>query len=79
MSSAPGPASRATLLVGVAVTASAFAALLVILGCYAAGSDPHPGLYWLTLWGFPAGFALMCLYVLLSVARRRRLNSTGGR
>lgn len=68
----PSVLARSVLRVGVVLTALSFVALLVILGLYFAEIDPHPGLYWTTLWGFPLGFALMCTYVLTAVARRRR-------
>lgn len=73
--SAAGPISRAALVAAVTVTAASFAALLVILGIYFAQGTPHPGLYWTALWGFPLGFALMCVYVVLSLGRRRRLRA----
>lgn len=71
MSTGSGPVSRAALILAVSVTAAAFAAVLLILGIYFADSTPHPGLYWLALWGFPTGFVLMCLYVGLGPVRRR--------
>lgn len=73
--SAPGPVSRAALVLGVAITAISFVALLVILGLYFAQIVPHAALYWVALWGFPVGFALMCTYVLLSLGRRRRVRA----
>lgn len=72
---AAGPISRTVLVIAVAVTAASFAALLLILGIYFAQGTPHPGLYWTALWGFPLGFSLMCVYVVLSVGRRRRLRT----
>ncbi|WP_120003221.1 hypothetical protein [Nesterenkonia muleiensis] len=70
--STTGPAARASLILGVVITAVSFIALLVILGLYFADIIPHQSLYWATLWGFPAGFALMCLHLLLSLGRRRQ-------
>lgn len=72
---AAGPLSRAALILAVAVTAASFAALVLILGIYFAQGTPHPGLYWTALWGFPLGFSLMCVYVVLSLGRRRRLRT----
>lgn len=72
---AAGPVSRAALVTAVIVTAASFAALLLILGIYFAQGTPHPGLYWTALWGFPLGFALMCLYMVLNLGRRRRLRT----
>lgn len=66
------PLARAVLILGVVVTAASFIALLLILGLYFAQITPHASLYWTALWGFPAGFALMCTYMLITVARRRR-------
>lgn len=71
--SSTGPVARTSLLLGVAVTAVSFAALLIILGLYFADTTPHPGLYWAVLWGFPAGFVLMCGYLLATLKTRRRL------
>ncbi|GAA1808760.1 hypothetical protein [Nesterenkonia flava] len=69
----PLPA-RLCLILGVVVTAASFVALLVILGFYFAGSSQHPQLFGTALWGFPVGFTLMCLYVIFSLGRRRRLS-----
>lgn len=71
--SSTGPAARISLLLGVAVTAVSFTALLIILGLYFAEARPHPGLYWAALWGFPVGFALMCGYLLATLRTRRRV------
>lgn len=71
-SSAPSSVSRAVLVIGVAITAVSFLALLLILGLYFGEIIPHASLYWITLWGFPIGFALMCIYVMLQLNRRRR-------
>ncbi|WP_150461949.1 hypothetical protein [Nesterenkonia ebinurensis] len=68
-----GPVARTSLLLGVSITAASFAALLIILGLYFAEAIPHPGLYWAALWGFPVGFALMCLYLVANLKARRRL------
>ena len=69
--SATGSAARVSLALGVVLTAISFAALLTILGLYFAGVTPHPSLYWAALWGFPAGFALLCFNLLLTMGRRR--------
>ncbi|TLP74060.1 hypothetical protein [Nesterenkonia sphaerica] len=69
--SAPAALARACLISGVTVTALSFAALLSILGFYFADSVPHASLYWIALWGFPAGFVLMCLHMVLNLKRRR--------
>lgn len=69
--STPGVVPRAALSLGVIATAVSFIALLAILGSYFAGSVPHEGLYWLALWGFPAGFVLMCLYMVINLRKRR--------
>jgi hypothetical protein len=69
--STPGVLSRASLILGVCVTALSFIALIAILVFYFSGMVPHAGLYWAALWGFPAGFVLMCLYIMLSLGRRR--------
>lgn len=72
LSAAPSPLARAVLILGVVITAASFIALLLIIGLYFAQITPHASLYWTALWGFPAGFALMCTYMLITVARRRR-------
>lgn len=70
--SARKPAARASLILGVTVTIISFAALLAILGLYFAETTPPASLYWAALWGFPAGFVLMCLHLLLTIGSRRR-------
>lgn len=70
--------ARALLLTGVVVTAASFLALLAILGLYFAGTDPHPALYFTALWGFPVGFTLMIVYMLLAMSRRRRRRAALG-
>lgn len=70
--SARGPAARVSLILGVVITALSFVALLVILGLYFADTTPAASLYWVTLWGFPVGFILMCAYLLLSIRGRRQ-------
>ncbi|GAB3190778.1 hypothetical protein [Nesterenkonia suensis] len=73
MSTTAAPASaRAVLFLGVAITAAAFVALVLILGLYFAEADPHPALYFTALWGFPLGFVLMITSVLQAMGRRRR-------
>ncbi|GAB3850209.1 hypothetical protein [Nesterenkonia populi] len=77
---APGPVSRAALILGVIITAVSFVALLVILSLYFVETTPHAALYWLSLWGLPLGFMLMLSYVLLALRRRqhaRRLRALG--
>ncbi|WP_146340815.1 hypothetical protein [Nesterenkonia sp. NBAIMH1] len=79
---APGPLSRGVLILGVAVTAVSFVALLLVLVLYFADTVPHASLYWLSLWGLPIGFVLMLSYVLLALRRRqhaRRLRVPGDR
>lgn len=66
------------LLAGVAITAASFLALLAILGLYFAGADPHPSLYFTALWGFPVGFTLMIVYMLMAMSRRRRRRTALG-
>lgn len=68
---APGPVSRAALILGVIITAVSFAALLVVLALYFVETVPHASLYWLSLWGLPLGFVLMVSYVLLALRRRQ--------
>lgn len=75
-SGSAGPFARAALVLAVVVTAAAFTSLMVILAVYFAQGTPHPGLYWTALWGFPLGFALMCVYVVTGPVRRRRLSAT---
>lgn len=70
--------ARALLLAGVAITAASLLALLAILGLYFAGTDPHPALYFTALWGFPVGFTLMIVYMLLAMSRRRRRRAALG-
>ena len=69
--STPGVLSRASLILGVIITTVSFFALIAILGFYFGGTVPHAGLYWAALWGFPVGFVLMCLYLLINLGRRR--------
>lgn len=69
---------RALLMLGVLITAASFLALLVILGVYFAGADPHPALYFTALWGFPVGFTLMVIHVLYAMSRRRRRRAAIG-
>ncbi|WP_022873610.1 hypothetical protein [Nesterenkonia alba] len=70
--SSPGSfLARALLVTGVVVTTVAFLALLTVLGLYFAEQTPHPGLYWVLLWGFPVGFLLMIGYMLLNLRSRR--------
>lgn len=70
--------AHALLLTGVVITAASFLALLAILGLYFAGTDPHPALYFTALWGFPVGFTLMIVYMLLAMSRRRRRRAALG-
>ena len=70
--------ARAMLLAGVAITAASFLALLAILGLYFAEADPHPSLYFTALWGFPVGFTLMIVYMLMAMSRRRRRRTALG-
>lgn len=69
---------RALLVLGVIITAASFLALLVILGLYFTGADPHPALYFTALWGFPVGFTLMIVHVLYAMSRRRRRRAAIG-
>ncbi|TLP98274.1 hypothetical protein FEF26_05640 [Nesterenkonia salmonea] len=69
--STPGVLSRASLILGVIITGASFLSLITILGFYFAGTVPHSGLYWAALWGFPLGFVLMCVYLLINLGRRR--------
>ncbi|NDK32740.1 hypothetical protein [Nesterenkonia haasae] len=69
--STPSVLSRASLVLGVIISAASFIALIAILGFYFAGTVPHPGFYWAALWGFPIGFVLMCVYLLINLGRRR--------
>lgn len=78
--SPPAPARRpgsallsAVLVVGVALTAVSMVALAWLLGAYFTGGTSHPTLYALSLYGMPAGFALLLLYVVLAAIRRSRL------
>lgn len=66
-----GPFSRGVLLLGVCLTAAAFVSLVVILGAYFLSTTADPTFYALALWGFPAGFALLMLHMVLSARRRR--------
>ncbi|GAA1454945.1 hypothetical protein ACFP47_12160 [Nesterenkonia lacusekhoensis] len=70
--------ARALLLAGVAITAASLLALVAILGLYFAEADPHPGLYFTALWGFPLGFTLMIAYMLMAMSRRRRRRTALG-
>lgn len=65
------PAIRFATLAGALITAVSFASVLVILGFYFAQSTPHAVWYWIALWGFPVGFALVCASMLMALARRR--------
>ncbi|GAA3059042.1 MULTISPECIES: hypothetical protein [Actinomycetes] len=77
MSTTSAPAaSRAVLLLGVIITAASAVALALILGLYFADAEPHPGLYFTALWGFPLGFTLMVVHLLESMRRRRRRAAT---
>lgn len=69
---------RALLMLGVLITAASFLALLLILGLYFAGAEPHPVLYFTSLWGFPVGFTLMVIHVLYAMSRRRRRRAAIG-
>lgn len=61
------------LAVGVVLTAVSLVALVWLLAAYFAGAPSHPGLYALSLYGMPTGFALLLLYVILAAIRRSRL------
>lgn len=59
-------------MLGVVITVLSFIALLTILGLYFAEVTPAASLYWVALWGFPVGFILMCVYLLLNIRGRRQ-------
>lgn len=61
------------LVVGVLLTAVSLIALVWLLVGYFAGAVSHAALYGLSLFGMPAGFALLLLYVILAAIRRSRL------
>lgn len=64
--------ARVILFAGGVITAVASIALLTILVFYFADLTPHSWVYFAALWGFPAGFSLMILHMLLSIRGRRR-------
>ncbi|WP_261625059.1 hypothetical protein [Nesterenkonia marinintestina] len=69
------PLSRGILLLGTVLTAAAFVSLVMILGAYFLSVEANPTFYFLALWGFPAGFALMLVHMVLSMRRRRTVRS----
>lgn len=71
-------AARSVLFLGAAITGAAFVALAAILLMYFIDADGHPALFFISLWGFPLGFALMIVYVLHAMSRRRRRRAALG-
>lgn len=77
----PGPAGsspesspwlRALLIVGAALTAVSFAAMVLLLASYFLQITAWPVFYWFGLFGLPLGFALMLVYVIVKAVLRRR-------
>lgn len=67
------PLLTGVLVVGVLLTAVSLIALVWLLTAYFTGAPSHPSFYALSLFGMPAGFALLLLYVILAAIRRSRL------
>ena len=69
------PLSRGILLLGTVLTAAALVSLVTILGAYFLSLDASPTFYFVALWGFPVGFALMLVHMVLSMRHRRTARS----
>ncbi len=70
---AGSPLLTAVLVLGVVVMLASLLALILLLTAYFSAGTAWPPLYALTMFGLPAGFALMFLHVVLSAIRRSRL------
>lgn len=63
---------RVLLWGGVVVTLASFVATLALLVVYFVGSTQLPALFWLALFAFPVGFALILVYLVAAALLRRR-------
>jgi uncharacterized membrane protein len=72
----PNPESspwlRALPIVGGALTAVSFAAMVLLLASYFLEITAWPVFYWFGLFGLPLGFVLMLAYVVSKAVLRRR-------
>ncbi len=66
------PWLRALLVLGGALTAVSFAAMVLLLASYFLEITAWPVFYWFGLFGLPLGFALMLSYVVIKAVLRRR-------
>jgi uncharacterized membrane protein len=66
------PWLRALLVVGGALTAVSFAAMVLLLASYFLKITAWPVFYWFGLFGLPLGFVLMLSYVVIKAVLRRR-------
>ena len=66
------PWLRALPIVGGALTAVSFAAMVLLLASYFLEITAWPVFYWFGLFGLPLGFVLMLAYVVSKAVLRRR-------
>lgn len=62
---------RVLLWVGVIVTLASFLATIALLVVYFVDAAQPPALFWLGLYAFPVGFALVLVYLVGSALHRR--------